>query len=121
MKISFELNEECLNLHSKAKKLFIFDNDDFDLFMLQLFGVELKKVVGMKTINKHTFQISYYIMPNDNIFAVAYATNEIVDFIQSTKDIKHFFNNIESISNNHVSYLFYLELLNNGYSKRKFV
>jgi len=121
MEISFELHEDCLKLHSKVKKLFIFDDDDFDLFMLQLLGVNLKREVGMKTINNHTFQISYYIMPNDNVFAVAYATNQIVDFTQSTKDIKDFFNNIESISNNHVSYLFYLELLNNGYSKRKFV
>ena len=118
MEICYQLNSDCLKLHEKVEKLFIFDNDDIDTFIYVLLGVSLTRVTGMKTIDTHTFQITYYTMPNGKVFAVAYACCNLVDFEKSSNDIKDFFENIPCEEN---SYLFYLELINNGYTERKFV
>ena len=118
MKICYQLNSDCLKLHEKVETLFIFDNDDIDTFIYDLLGITLWKVMGMKTINNHTFQISYYIMPNSKVFAVAYPSCTVVNFNEAEDDIKDFFNNIPCQDS---SYQFYLTLIENGYTKRKFV
>jgi hypothetical protein len=115
MEIRYGLNKDCLLLHTKVSKFFIFDNDDVDTLIYELLGVDLKKTMGMLTIEDHTFQASYYTMPNGKVFAVAYATNEVVNFPKSEKLIKEFFKGIEFEDS---SYQFYLTLLENGYVKR---
>jgi hypothetical protein len=115
MELRYELNSDCLKLHPKVEKLFIYDNDDVDALIYELIKVNLVKTIGMKTLEKHTFQITYYTMPNGKIFAVAYASNMEVKFDKAEKEIKKFFENIPSHTN---CYLFYLALLENGYTKK---
>ena len=116
MIIEHELNNDCLKVHNKVEKLFLFDNDSMDGLLYGILKYTFNKVVGLKTINNHTFQISYYTMPNNKVIAVAYPSCVVVNYVNANKDIKKFFNNIETQTD---YYMFYLELINNGYPEIK--